>query len=88
MLLKRILIALSLLTAVTTTATADDRQPTTEERTVIESVLKQEGFASWKEIELDDGKWEIDDAVHNDGRKYDLELDRTSLRIVSRDKDD
>lgn len=69
-------------------AFAGDRAPTLEERAEIEAVLKAEGFTSWGEIELDDGKvWEVDDAIHADGREYDLELDRTTYAITSRDPD-
>ncbi len=67
-------------------AFADDRAPTAEERTRIEAALKAAGYSSWEEIELDtnDG-WEIDDALHSDGQKYDLVLDPTSLAVKSRD---
>lgn len=69
-------------------AFADDRAPTSEERAKIEEVLKAEGFTSWGEIELDDGKvWEVDDAIHSDGREYDLELDPATYAITNRDPD-
>jgi len=69
-------------------AFADDRAPTPDERARIEAALKAEGFTSWGEIELDDGKvWEVDDAIHSDGREYDLELDLTTLTITDRDPD-
>lgn len=69
-------------------ALADDRAPTLEERAEIEAVLKAEGFTSWGEIELDDGKvWEVDDAIHSDGREYDLELDPQTYAITDRDPD-
>lgn len=69
-------------------AIADDRSPTSEERARIEAVLKAEGFTSWGEIELDDGKvWEVDDAIHSDGHEYDLELDPGTLAITDRDRD-
>ena len=70
-------------------AFADDRAPTPDERAQIEAALKAEGFTSWGEIELDDDKvWEVDDAIHADGREYDLELERTTFAIVDRDADD
>ncbi|RDE08484.1 PepSY domain-containing protein [Pelagibacterium lacus] len=69
-------------------ALADDRAPTLDERAKIEAVLIAEGFVSWGEIELDDDKvWEVDDAIHADGREYDLELDVTTLAITDRDPD-
>lgn len=72
----------------TAPALADDRAPTLDERARIEAVLVAEGFVSWGEIELDDGKvWEVDDAIHSDGREYDLELDVRTLEITDRDLD-
>jgi uncharacterized membrane protein YkoI len=65
-----------------------DRKPTTEERARIESVLREQGFTRWDEIEFDeDGKaWEVDDAVSADGRKYDLKLDPNNLSIIKREE--
>lgn len=64
-----------------------DRDPTPEERTRIEAVLREEGFTRWEDIELEDeGHWEVDDAVGADGREYDLHLD-TNLTIIRRDPD-
>ena len=47
------------------------------------------GIATIKEIELDDDgpRWEIDDAVARDGKRYDVELDPRTLRIVRRSLD-
>jgi hypothetical protein len=72
-----------------TTGTAlADRKPTQEELTAIEARLKSLGYTEWEDIELDDGKWEIDDAVHNDGKRYDLELAEKSLEVVKKEIDD
>ena len=77
-----------LLIAFTAPAFADDRAPTAEERAEIEAALTAEGFASWGEIELDDSQvWDVDDAVHTDGKQYDLELDMTTFAITDRDED-
>ena len=65
-----------------------DRPPTDNERTAIEASLKDLGFVRWKEIELDDNRWEIDDAVHSDGKKYDLELEPETLKVLKRELDD
>lgn len=65
----------------------DDRAPTPEERTSIESALRADGFVSWGEIELDDGMWEIDDAVTPDGEEYDVKLDRHSYAVIERERD-
>ncbi len=64
-----------------------DRAPTPEERSRIESVLRAEGFSRWDDIELDDGVWEVDDAVGPDGREYDLKLDPNTLAILERKPD-
>ncbi len=64
-----------------------DRDPTPEERTQIERVLRTEGFSRWDEIEFEDaGHWEVDDAVAADGRKYDLKLNAT-FAIIERKLD-
>jgi hypothetical protein len=67
-----------------------DRAPTPQERSRIESVLRNEGFTRWGKIELDDDDdlWEIDDAYAADGRKYDLRLHPDTLAIVAREPDD
>lgn len=65
-----------------------DRHPNAEERKQLEAVLTDEGFTSWGEIELDDDRvWEVDDARHSDGQKYDLELDPKTLKIIKKDRD-
>lgn len=64
----------------------DDRDPTPEERTQIEQTLRTDGFTSWEEIELDDGVWEVDDAVAADGQKFDVKLD-AAFAIIERDPD-
>jgi hypothetical protein len=48
-------------------------------------VLRDNGFVSWREIERDDGKWEVDDARHHNGRVYDLDI--RGGRIVKWDRD-
>ena len=70
--------------APTSYALADDRAPTDEERAQIEQMLRGEGFTRWDDIELDDGVWEVDDAVGSDGREYDLKLNQ-QFRITQRD---
>ncbi|MET0259377.1 MAG: PepSY domain-containing protein, partial [Methylobacterium sp.] len=45
---------------------------------------KKEGFTKWKEIELDDGFIEVDDAIGADGKQFDLKLDPKTLEIVKR----
>jgi hypothetical protein len=64
----------------------DDRPPTAEERTKVEAALKAEGFTGWKEIEFDDNRWEIDDAIHSDGKVYDVYL-RQDLTVAFKELD-
>jgi hypothetical protein len=64
-----------------------DRAPTPEERTRIEAAVRAAGYTSWEEIELDDGLWEVDDAVDADGKQWDLKLDPKSMTIVKRTQD-
>ncbi len=65
-----------------------DRHPNAEERKQIETVLTNAGYASWGAIELDDDRvWEVDDARHSDGHRYDLDLDTKTLKIIKKDHD-
>ena len=59
-----------------------DRAPTPQERSRIETVLRNEGFTDWGKIELDDEDdvWAIDDAFASDGVRYDLLLHPTHWR--------
>lgn len=65
-----------------------DRDPTPEERNQIETQLQTLGYESWEEIEWDDdGYWEIDDAVHEDGQEYELHLAPDTLEVVKKEDD-
>ncbi len=82
------LAALTMAGAVSGPAVADDdRAPTAQERSAIESVLRAEGFVRWDEIELDDGVWEVDDARTAQGREYDLKLRPGTYEIIRREAD-
>jgi hypothetical protein len=82
-------LAIAAITAIFFTGVAvADTAPNAQERSTIEIALKNAGFTSWEEIELDDGRWEIDDAVHRDGGEYDLELHANSYAIIKRERDD
>lgn len=70
------------------TARADDRPVTPEERRQIEATLRREGFTRWGGIEFDDGHFEVADAIAADGKTYDLELSSVDFTITSRDLDD
>jgi hypothetical protein len=62
-----------------------DRAPNTEDRSRIESALRNEGFTRWRDIKLDDGVWKVEDAYASDGRKYELKLNLDTL--VGRKRD-
>jgi len=66
-----------------------DRPPNAQERAAVEQALRANGFVAWEEIELDDDgpRWEVDDARANDGRRYDVEFDPRTMRIVRRSLD-
>jgi hypothetical protein len=73
--------------ALATSASADDRPATAAERGEIEAVLKANGFTSWRKIEFDrdDRKFEVDDAVHSNGRVHDVDI--RGGRIVKKELD-
>lgn len=62
-----------------------DRLPTKSERDSISSTLRANGFVSWGKIELDDGRWEVDNARHHSGRVYDVDI--KNGRIVHRERE-
>jgi hypothetical protein len=66
-----------------------DRPPSPQERSRIETMLRNEGFTQWGKIELDDDHnvWEVDDAYAPDGYKYDLKLHPDTFAIVQREPD-
>jgi hypothetical protein len=66
-----------------------DRAPSPEERSRIETMLRNQGFTHWGKIELDDESdaWEIDDAHASDGHRYDLRLHPDTLEILTREPD-
>jgi peptidase YpeB-like protein len=64
-----------------------ERAPNPEERSRIETMLRNEGFTRWGKIGLDDedDAWEIDDARAPDGHRYDLRLHPDTLEIITRE---
>ena len=72
--------------SIATLAVAGDRPPTAAEASDLAKILNDAGFKSWRKIELDDGKWEVDDAVHQDGRVYDVDI--RGGKIVKKDLED
>ncbi|MBB2960183.1 PepSY domain-containing protein [Methylobacterium sp. R2-1] len=65
-------------------ALADQKLPP-DQQTKVEDILKKEGFTKWKEIELDDGMIEVDDAIDANGKQFDLKLDPKTMEIVKRE---
>jgi hypothetical protein len=81
-----IAVAVALLAPIPLASTAfADRPPTASERQKLTKILRSNGFVSWKKIERDDGKWEVDDAVTRTGKVYDIDI--RGGRIVSWDRD-
>ncbi|MCJ2041506.1 PepSY domain-containing protein [Methylobacterium sp. J-059] len=76
-------LALVLAAGLSGAARADEKLPP-DQQAKVEAMLKQEGFTQWKEIELDDGMIEVDDAVDGFGKQFDLKLDPKTLAIVKR----
>jgi hypothetical protein len=64
-----------------------DRPPSPQERSRIETTLRNEGFTRWGKIEFDDEEdvWEVDNAHASDGHKYDLRLHPDTLEIITRE---
>ena len=89
--IKQVLLGLALAAGILSTGQAfADRAPTLQERSRIETMLRNEGFTRWGKIELDDDDdlWEVDDAYASDGHKYDLRLHPDTLEIIAREADD
>ena len=69
-----------------TQARAEDRPVTAEERVQLVAALQAQGCSGGK-MELDDGKFEVDDAKCSDGRTYDLDFD-TSFKLLKKKLED
>ncbi|WP_407524988.1 PepSY domain-containing protein [Methylobacterium oryzisoli] len=86
--MRRFVLPLALATAIPLTGAALADQPLPADQLAkVEALLRQEGFSKWKEIELDDGMIEVDDAVDANGKQFDLKLDPTTLAIKTRKAD-
>jgi peptidase YpeB-like protein len=51
------------------------RAVTEQERTKLEEAVNAQG-CSGEKMEFDDGKFEVEDAICSDGKKYDLDFDQ------------
>jgi len=74
--------------AVATTAGADDgdRAATAEELQRITASLEQKGYRDVHDVEVDDGRFEVD-AISPAGQSVDLELDLATLEILHEKRD-
>lgn len=59
------------------------RPVTDQERVKLEEAIKAQGCSGGK-LEFDDGKFEVDDASCNDGKRYDLDFDQSFALIRKR----
>ena len=79
--------AVAAVAAALSLSTGSSRDPAPDERSRLEAALRDQGYTKWDDIDFEDGRWEVDDAVHRDGKTYDLKLDPNSLRVVEREED-
>ena len=47
-----------------------------------EAALKAQGYTTWKSIVLDNGTWEVDDAINAEGKQFDLRIDAKTLNTT------
>ena len=47
-----------------------------------EAALKAQGYTTWKSIVLDNGTWEVDDAINAEGKQFDLRIDAKTLKTT------
>jgi hypothetical protein len=78
-------VAILIAAAAPTIAVAQARQPTAQERTAIEAKLTAAGYKGWTKIEFEENLWKIGAAQFTDGKKYDLELDKTSHEVKKKE---
>jgi hypothetical protein len=86
--IKQVLLGLVVATGMLSSGQAlADRAPNFEERSRIETMLRNEGFTDWGKINLDDEDevWEIEDAHASDGHRYDLRLHPDTLAVLTRE---
>lgn len=85
---SKIIVACAVVAGFASSAIASERAPTTAESAAISSALNTLGYSSWGSVELDDGKWEVDNAVHSDGKVYDVDLRLSDLSVIKKDLED
>jgi hypothetical protein len=85
--MKALFAAAALAATLSPAALADGRAPNAEEKAAIVDAMQTNGFSTWGKVELDDGKWEIDDAVHKDGLVYDVDLKSGDYAMIKKERD-
>jgi len=87
--IRQIVLGLLLAAGVVPGQVLADRTPGPEERTRIETLLRDAGFTDWGKIELneDDDFWEVENAYASDGHRYDLKLHLETLTIIKGEAD-
>jgi hypothetical protein len=63
-----------------------DRPVTEEEKVKLAAAVAAQGCSGGK-MEFDDGKYEVDNAVCSDGRRYDLDFN-TKFELVKKEPED
>jgi len=81
-------LALALVGAVAPSVRADDddRPVTAEEVEKVKAALTSKGYTDVHDIEIDDGRYEVD-AIDAEGHRVDLELDLQTLEILHEKRD-
>lgn len=66
----------------------EDRDATSDERAKVAEVLKKQGCPSFDDVDFifRSNLYKVDDAICNDGKKYDIVLDK-NFQIVSKQED-
>ena len=54
------------------------------DKSKVEAALKAQGFTHWKSLVLDNGTWEVDDAITGAAKQFDLRVDARTLKITSK----
>jgi hypothetical protein len=83
--MRTVLTTLAML-ILTATALQAGRAVTDAERSKLVEALQAQGCTGGK-MEFDDGKFEIDDAVCSDSKRYDFDFDR-SFRLINKKLED
>ena len=82
----RVISMLVLLLLVTGCDTLAGKPASLEEITKVVDALRAAGCTALRELEVDEDGYEVDGATCNDGKSYDMKLDR-NFTVVSKRKD-